>query len=79
MDINSKNTINLLSAILRIADSLDRTHTQRIYDVDSLIESDAIRIKLKINNVVPEIELWSLERRKSLFEKVFRKKLIVEW
>jgi len=78
MDINSKNIISLLSAILRIADSLDRTHTQRIYDVETLIESDAIRIKLKVNNAVPEIELWSLERRKSLFEKVFGKKLVVE-
>ncbi len=78
MDIISKNVINLLSAILRVADSLDRTHTQRIFDVETSIEDDAIRMKLKIKNVVPEIEIWSLERRKSLFEKVFAKKLIVE-
>lgn len=79
MDINSKNIINILSAILRIGDSMDRTHTQRIYDVKAEIDGDVIRIKLKIKNSIPEIELWSLERRKSLFEKVFKKKIVVEY
>jgi len=78
MDINSKQIIKILAAILRISDSLDRTHTQRIYNVETKIDGETINMKLKIKNDIPKIELWSLERRKSLFEKVFQKKLIVK-
>ena len=53
--------------------------TTNTLGLKAVIDGDVIRIKLKIKNAIPEIELWSLERRKSLFEKVFKKKLVVEY
>ena len=58
-----------LSSILRIADGLDRSHF-------SVVKG----LKVELGNPVrlhvafrydPELELWTCERRKKLFEKIF--------
>jgi exopolyphosphatase/guanosine-5'-triphosphate,3'-diphosphate pyrophosphatase len=86
LPIKSKEIVRKLSAILRVADSFDRTHKKIIENVElvrhqsggSRIENKNIKMKLKVKkNGNPEIELWSLERRKILFEEVFGKKLVV--
>ena len=44
-----------------------------------LHNKSSVDLTLKCQNgIVPEIELWNLERRKGLFEEVFDKKLIVK-
>ncbi len=58
-----------LSAILRIADGLDRTH----FSVVKAVKVDlgkVLRLQVAFRND-PELELWTTERRKRLFEKVF--------
>jgi len=78
LPIESQEIIRKLSAILRIADSFDRTHKRIIENVECRIENKNVKMKLMVKkNGNPEIELWSLERRKILFEEVFGKKLVV--
>ena len=67
-----------LSAILRIADGLDRTHGGKITDVR--VKSIGKRIQLQIaakKKKDLEIELWGAERKKELFEEVFRVTAVV--
>jgi exopolyphosphatase/guanosine-5'-triphosphate,3'-diphosphate pyrophosphatase len=73
----TQTTIKKLSAILRVADSFDRTHKRVVQNVECRVKSNRIELFLNITkNGNPEIELWSLQRRKLLFEEVFGKKLI---
>ncbi|MEG8947100.1 Ppx/GppA phosphatase family protein [Rosettibacter firmus] len=75
----TKQVIKKLSSILRIADSLDRTHKQIIKSIKSELKGNSVIIKIEHDkNIMPDIELWNLERRKGLFEEVFKKKIKVE-
>ncbi|MDQ7815822.1 MAG: Ppx/GppA phosphatase family protein [Melioribacteraceae bacterium] len=80
LPVRAQQIIKKLSAILRVADSFDRTHKRIIENLELRIENQIVRIKLKVKkNGNPEIELWSLERRKALFEEVFEKKIIINY
>jgi exopolyphosphatase/guanosine-5'-triphosphate,3'-diphosphate pyrophosphatase len=72
----TQQIIKKLSAILRVADSFDRTHKRIVQSVECRVKGNKIEMKLDIKKGAnPEIELWSLERRKALFEEVFGKKI----
>ena len=75
ISLPSKNMeiVKKLSAILRISDSLDRTHYKLVKAVSVNIKNKYVEIHLETENGLPEIELWSLDRRKALFEEVFNK------
>lgn len=70
--------IKKLSAILRLVDALDRTHSKVISKIESVITKRNVVLKLYVAKTKnAEIELWNLERRKGLFEEVFSKKIVV--
>jgi len=73
-----QDIVKILSAILRVADSLDRTHSQSVQGIKMKTNETAVNLKLKINSDNIDIELWSLERRKALFEEVFGKNISIE-
>jgi len=71
--------IKKLAAILRIADSFDRTHRKLISGLEAFVKNESVEILLHCSSSTkPDIELWNLERRKGLFEEVFDKKVIVK-
>jgi exopolyphosphatase/guanosine-5'-triphosphate,3'-diphosphate pyrophosphatase len=57
-----------LSALLRLADSMDVSHTGRISQITLKDGRNGWQLKLS-NNLM--LEKWSLEKRKSLFQSVF--------
>ncbi|MDD8018052.1 MAG: Ppx/GppA phosphatase family protein, partial [Bacteroidota bacterium] len=64
--------ISKLAAILRIADGLDRTHSEKIIGVKIKAKGKKLRFLIstkKKNNV--EIEFWGAERKQDLFETTF--------
>lgn len=74
----TQSIIKKLSAILRVADSLDRTHKKIVQSVECRVKRGVVELNLGIKkNGNPEIELWSLDRRKFLFEEVFGRSLSV--
>jgi exopolyphosphatase/guanosine-5'-triphosphate,3'-diphosphate pyrophosphatase len=75
----SKNIVQKLSGILRIADSLDRTHSNKIKKVNVEVNEKSISVMPEVKTNLPEIELWNFERRKGLFEEVFGKQLVLEF
>jgi exopolyphosphatase / guanosine-5'-triphosphate,3'-diphosphate pyrophosphatase len=74
-----QSIIKKLSALLRIADSFDRTHRKLVSGIGTIIKNKNVEILLQYNSKIkPDIELWNLERRKGLFEEVFDKKIIIK-
>lgn len=75
----TQEVVKKLSAMLRVVDAFDRTHKQLIKSIKADVNKNSVDLIVKCHNgVVPEIELWNLQRRKGLFEEVFSKKIIVE-
>ena len=62
--------VRALAAILRVADGLDRTHTQRITAVGGEVGRKRIRLVLEAASD-PQVELWDAERKAGLFARVF--------
>lgn len=73
-----QEVVKVLSSILRVADSFDRTHSQSVKDISIKSNELAVKFNLNINSDNIDIELWSLERRKALFEEVFEKNIITK-
>lgn len=67
--------VKKLSAILRVADSLDRSHKQKVNSIEAKVNNGTVELHLKLNNKSIEIELWNLGRREKLFEEVFEKEI----
>jgi exopolyphosphatase/guanosine-5'-triphosphate,3'-diphosphate pyrophosphatase len=67
---DQRKIVLCLSAILRIADGLDRCHFSVVKGVKVELGNPMIfHVAYRYD---PELELWTTERRKRLFEKIFR-------
>lgn len=71
----SKNIVMKLASILRVADSLDRTHQKKVKKIKVEITPKHIDFYLNTSSMSIDIELWNLERRKALFEMVYGRAL----
>ncbi|MBK8552622.1 MAG: HD domain-containing protein [Ignavibacteria bacterium] len=71
LDQQSKELVNKLGGILRIADALDRSHKSVVNDLDISIKDKVMEIKLKSCNAEPSLEMWGANIRKGLFEQSF--------
>ncbi len=70
---DQRKIVFCLSAILRIADGLDRSHFSVVKDLKVEL-GNPVRLHVAFR-YDPELELWTCERRKKLFEKIFRCRL----
>jgi exopolyphosphatase / guanosine-5'-triphosphate,3'-diphosphate pyrophosphatase len=73
-DADSRRAILLLTPMLRIADSLDRSHEQRITDLQIQLKNGSVTIGLK-SNADPDLELWAAERIADAFRETYRTSL----
>jgi len=64
-----------LTAILRVADSFDRSHHGVVRNVDVLRRNGRIRILLDTAGRDAALELWGAERKSDLWEKTFNQDL----
>lgn len=71
-----KNIVRYLSAILRIADNLDRGHRHLIQKFDVEIRQSQINIRVYGDESL-EIEIQSAMAMRELFEQVFERRLII--
>lgn len=62
-------TVKVLSAVVRVADALDRSHFAVVRDLKVTRREGTLRIHVDSDSD-PAIELWSAEQRKRLLEKV---------
>lgn len=78
LDDDEKKTVFQLAILLRMADSIDRNYNKAVKTVSLLAKNEAvIKIGLKSRKDL-SLELWSLERQREQFEKVFNKSISFE-
>ncbi|HQR41197.1 MAG TPA: Ppx/GppA phosphatase family protein [Gemmatales bacterium] len=71
-------TIRRLSAILRLADGMDRSHTRSIEKVQCTVRGSLVHVAM-VAPTYPEIDVWGASQKGKLFEKVFGKELELVW
>lgn len=69
-----KQRVKRLSAILRVADGLDRSHFQNVRKLKIINEDEKISLHI-ITEGDPELEIWGAMHKAELFEKVTGKTL----
>ncbi|MEK6525745.1 MAG: Ppx/GppA phosphatase family protein [Nitrospirota bacterium] len=67
----NRRTLEVLSALLRIADGLDRSHFSVIQSLDVKL-GKPVTITLQTAGD-PELEIWAARARTDLFEKIFKR------
>ncbi len=73
-----QDTVRRLSAILRLADGLDRTHLQLIKNVRLRRRNRKLLISVAASRK-PDVDLWGAEEKGKLLEKAFGVKLRFAW
>lgn len=75
----NKEKVKKLSAILRIADGLDRGHNSIVKNLQIENRNNYFEINIiSDSNTNPELEIWGANMRKELFEEVFGKKVFIK-
>jgi exopolyphosphatase/guanosine-5'-triphosphate,3'-diphosphate pyrophosphatase len=74
-----QRTVRILASILRVAESLDRSHGQVISSLDLHDGGDSIALRIRTQtNSDAELELWATSRHLKPFEKVVKKPVTLE-
>lgn len=65
-----RRLVRALAGVLRVADGLDRTHTQRITAVSCATHRGFVELTLQARTD-PRVEIWDAERKAGLFQRAF--------
>ena len=76
MDEDARRTTRVLTALLQVADGLDRAHAGAVEDVEVAVGSDRVELRLWARSDA-DLELWGARRKRGLFEQVFDRRLEV--
>ncbi len=75
LDPADQMAVRRLAGVLRVADGLDRTHTQDIVDL-RLRPKGKTTLGLEVcTKSRPDVNLWGAARKRKLFQKAFRRRL----
>ena len=72
-----KKRIVQLAALLRLAESLDRSHFQNVTGLRTTLTDEQFTIHIETKGD-PQLEAWATERSSELFENVFDRQVAVE-
>ncbi len=78
LEPDEQRLVRQLAGILRVADGLDRTHTQAVSAVRCDVSGQRARLEVQAAKS-PRVELWDAERKADLFQKAFGVRLRLEW
>lgn len=72
LDTEMQDKVRKLAGILRLADTLDRSHKSVVHNLAIRIEDKTLVISIWTkNNIEPSLEIWGVNLRKELFESAF--------
>jgi exopolyphosphatase/guanosine-5'-triphosphate,3'-diphosphate pyrophosphatase len=72
--VHEFQVVRKLATLLRLADSLDRSHHQPVRAMKTQAQKDLVALRLRSRSPL-DLELWDAEHEASLFRRVFRKRL----
>ncbi len=78
LDRGERRLVRRLAGILRVADGLDRTHSQAVTGLQCRVGDGWVRVLLTATRN-PAIEIEDAQRKAGLFERAFRSDLAVSW
>jgi len=67
---NDQERVLKLAALLRLADALDREHSQNVRDLKVEIHQGSLRLRL-LTHSDPRLAVWAVKRKAGLFTEVF--------
>ena len=70
-DAESRRALTLLTPLLRIADSLDRSHEQRVAGIDVQVKNGSMTVALE-SAADLDLELWAVERVADAFRETYQ-------
>jgi exopolyphosphatase / guanosine-5'-triphosphate,3'-diphosphate pyrophosphatase len=70
LDADAIARARVLTALLRIADGLDRGREQTVYGLDTMVTPSLVLVRLRARGDT-ELDVWGARRKRALFEKVF--------
>jgi exopolyphosphatase / guanosine-5'-triphosphate,3'-diphosphate pyrophosphatase len=73
----SKGRVKKLAAILRVADGLDRSHYQNVRGLEVIKNETKLYLNI-FTEADPQLEIWGANRKKTLFEEITGRELIIE-
>jgi exopolyphosphatase/guanosine-5'-triphosphate,3'-diphosphate pyrophosphatase len=80
LDFADQHLVRMLAAILRVADSLDRTHKSAVQQVRCQTESAALNIHLETRDgEPPPLEIYTAESRRILLEEMLGRKIFLQF
>lgn len=71
LSADDQHLVGVLSSILRIAEGLDRRQQSVVSSLEARVSDNSIEVGLAAIAEVPDVELWSAERRTALMEETF--------
>ncbi len=78
MDPSSQQIVRVLSVMLRLAESLDRSHMDAVRSAE-LVGVDADTALLRIHATQDcQLEIWGVQNHRKVFRRVFKKDLVIE-
>ncbi|HVC93876.1 MAG TPA: Ppx/GppA phosphatase family protein [Pirellulales bacterium] len=78
LSAKDQQRVRQLAAILRLAGGFDRSSTQQVQAISVAVGKGEIEMRV-LAPQCPEVDLWAARRRAEPFEKVFERKLVIEW
>lgn len=78
LSVEDQGLVRGLAGVLRVADGLDRTHTQSVLGVDVKIEKGGAHIGVRAEQE-PAVDMWGSVRKSGLFQKAFGRAVHFEW
>ncbi|MGH9152738.1 MAG: HD domain-containing protein [Acidimicrobiales bacterium] len=77
IDADQRPAVRFLTALLQVADGLDRAHAGAVEDVDVAIGDDRVELRVRARTDA-DLELWGARRKRALFEQVTGRRLELE-
>jgi exopolyphosphatase/guanosine-5'-triphosphate,3'-diphosphate pyrophosphatase len=74
-----RRAVRGLSALLRLADALDRTHFGVVRALDVSLTPQRLTLGLDAGAENPELELWAAERRADLLSRLLDRRVVLRW
>jgi len=76
LNAEEKRALTLLIPLLRLADNLDRSKTQRVSSIECAVRDGGITLQLASKQDI-NLELWAAERVSDLFQTVYGRPLVL--
>ena len=77
IEADERPAVKVLTALLQVADGLDRAHAGAVQELDVAIDDDRVQLLVQASTDA-DLEVWGARRKRALFEQVTGRRLEVE-